>query len=304
MTRTLDETEQEVLRIIERLRELPIQPIDLTPGISAPEGTAAAENDDEMRNLENQVNDMTLESEGDRMSQERPAEVSDENEDEEVDPFARDSVYEPDDVGDEMDNDIDIGLNDLDTGWGSEAWTWENPLLRGIPPCMTGDSYPVNGYEGEPFAPIPSSDESLLSADNSAEFTLNELLLLAAYDPIHDTWATTRRDLFFAKSAMDFLKATFLDRRCDWDILLDEILVPFAQNESHMTQTVQWFYSLGFPYKIELLIQRNVGLRPRGLWMVGPFDMLHEPWETRWNNRECIFLDPRDFQHRHQQESW
>jgi len=178
---------------------------------------------------------------------------------------------------DSYDEDADyFHLDFSDHGANSDPYNdseleFEDPQPLGIPGAdMNMDSY-LDGFEED-------------------EFDASELIILAAYDPIENTWPTIDAEYVFARDAMSFIGENLTSPE-DWDTLVDGLLEQYADNDSYYRRTLNWFNSLCLAFQMEIIIQRYIGLRPNTKWIIGPFDLLEESWARRWETEMCIRIE-------------
>jgi hypothetical protein len=114
----------------------------------------------------------------------------------------------------------------------------------------------------------------------------SQQLPVAMYDPYDPSFPRNDIEEAWGIDALLFLLGS-LKTWEDWDIMIDTICDPFSDWDGAFQRTRDWFNALPFDVQMEVWIQRNLGLRPRSKWIMGPHDDLSEEWVTRFELGKC-----------------
>jgi hypothetical protein len=115
-------------------------------------------------------------------------------------------------------------------------------------------------------------------------------LPVGMYDPFDSSFPRNLSDIEWGIMATRFIYYN-LQTYEDWGLMLDFICEPFSDWEGIYLRTRSWFNSLRFDIQMEIWVQRNLGLRPRSKWILGPHDELLEEWMTRYEMGRCRIVD-------------
>jgi hypothetical protein len=115
-------------------------------------------------------------------------------------------------------------------------------------------------------------------------------LPVGMYDPFDRSFPRNLSDRDWGIMATRFIYDSLRTYK-GWNLILDSICDPFSDQEGIYLRTRNWFNSLEFDVQMEVWVQRNLGLRPRSKWILGPHDELLEEWATRYEMGKCRIPD-------------
>jgi hypothetical protein len=111
-------------------------------------------------------------------------------------------------------------------------------------------------------------------------------LPVGLYDPWNPQPPQTELEIDYVHEAFAFICNSLQTPR-DWDIMTDEVCDPFIGRGGQEDRTRRWFWGLPNDQRVEVCLQRMVGLRPGTKWILGPHDDQLPEWEMRWARNEC-----------------
>jgi hypothetical protein len=119
-----------------------------------------------------------------------------------------------------------------------------------------------------------------------ADHTTLTRLPVGLYDPWNPQLPQTELEIEYVREAFAFIRDSLQTSR-DWDIMTDEVCDPFIGCGSQGYRTGRWFWGLQYDQRVEVCLQRKVGLRPGTKWILGPHDDQLPQWEMRWERNQC-----------------
>ena len=139
------------------------------------------------------------------------------------------------------------------------------------------------------FTETPRSEITYHAPRIVSEDEIRQFLPLGTYDPFKPSLPKNPREEFFAREAVAFLRYNIRTME-QWNELVDDLLIPFEMIDSYYHRTFNWFAALPLPVQVEVILQRNLGLRPGTRWIIGPFDLLQDSWHARWDRGACVMV--------------
>jgi len=116
---------------------------------------------------------------------------------------------------------------------------------------------------------------------------------LGFYDPFNVTFPCNGYEAEWGRDALYFVMSSFQASACrPWmDLMFNSMFRSEIDSQFDLgdrDRTWYWFEALPLDLKVEVYIQRNLGLRPRSLWILAPHDDESSIWARRYESGRCI----------------